>query len=471
MPPKKKTTKNSSFADAIGYGQSPFGFPEGPARQPVSSTTTLYENLRYYLISNDRNTLSYLYSELGLVQAVVNVPVDDALRGGIMFKSKEINESEQKELQITMDREGDVSTAGWAAKWTRLYGGGGIMLLTDQDPMEPFDVNQLKKGDKVDFRALDLWELFWDKQNIEGVTLGLTDHEVEWYSYYGVHVHKTRVMRMKGIEAPSFVRPRLRGWGLSVVEAFIRSLNQYLKAIDLTFEVLDEFKVDVYKVKNLVNTLLSPNGQNLVKQRIQMANWQKNYQNALVMDSEDDWDHKQVSFAGLGEAMAGIRMQVASDLRMPITKLFGTSVSAGFATDQNDMENYNSMVEAEVRQKLKYDLLRMAGIRCQTLFGYVPEDLEIEFKPLRELSATDQEIVKTSKFTRLLQAQQAALITAQEFRENCNKGNLFDASLDTVDDGLDDGLSPQDDAYSESKENPDEDTDANKPDSRKTEAV
>lgn len=169
-----------------------------------------------------------------------------------------------------------------------------------------------------------------------------------------------------------------------------------------------------------------------MKQTIQMANWQKNYQHALVLDSEDDWDHKQLSFAGLAETMAGIRMQVAADMRMPITKLFGTSVSAGFSTDQNDMENYNSMVESEVRGKLKYDILRMCEIKCQKLFGFIPDDLELEFKPLRELNATDQETVKTAKFTRLLQAKAAGEITTQEFRDACNKGDLFDVELDTT---------------------------------------
>ena len=154
------------------------------------------------------------------------------------------------------------------------------------------------------------------------------------------------------------------------------------------------------------------------------------------MDSEDDFDHKQLSFSGLAEAMAGIRMQVAADMRMPITKLFGTSVSNGFSTDQNDMENYNSMVESQVRNKLKYDLLRIGEIKCQKLFGFIPDDLELQFKPLRELTAVDEENVKTQKFNRLAQAKEKGEITTQEYRDACNKGNLFDVQLDTQEDQL-----------------------------------
>ncbi len=436
---------SNGLAEAVGFNQgpgigggiNPFGFT---GAQTISETTTAFDNLRWYLVSNFRQLLSQLFVEIGLVKTIVCVPVDDGLRGGMMFKSKQLDEEQIKDLQLTMDRDRDLNTAGWAAKWTRLYGGGGILILVeDQDPEEPLDLEAINENVEVKFKAVDMWELFEERQNVEGydMDLGNEVEEDEYFSYYNHRVHKSRVLALRGNEAPSFVRPRLRGWGVSEVESLIRSMNQYLKATDLGFEVLDEFKLDVYKIKNLVDTLLSPGGTNKIKERVQMANWQKNYQNAVVMDSEDDFDHKQLSFAGLAEAMSGIRMQVAADMRIPIIKLFGTSVSAGMGTTaQDEMENYNSMVESEVRDKLKYPILEMARIKCQQKFGFIPDDLEGEWKPLRELTALDQETVKTQKFTRLLQAKAAGEVTTQEFRDASNKGNLFDVQLNTSEDDL-----------------------------------
>ncbi len=275
-----------------------------------------------------------------------------------------------------------------------------------------------------------MWELFWDKQNSEGYDPAIQSEDFDFYNYYGEQVHKSRVMRLKGITAPSFIRPRLRGWGFSVVEPLIRSMNQYLKATDLAFEVLDEFKLDIYKIKNLVNTLMAPQGATKIKERIAMGNYTKNYQNALVMDSEDDFLQKQLSFAGLGDAMLQIRMQVASDMRMPITKLFGVSAT-GFNSGEDDIEVYNAMVESQVRNKLKYDILRICEIKCQKLFGFVPDDLSLAFEPLRVLSAEQEENVKTQKFARLMQAKAAGEISVLEFRDACNKGDLFDVTLDT----------------------------------------
>lgn len=425
------STIRNGLGDVLGYTDN-----ANPYSEQISDSGTMFKNLRWYFVSNLRQLLSELYCEIGLIQTIVDVPVDDALRGGVILKSKQLDEDEILKLINSLDRDDDINTVGQAAKWNRLFGGAGVLIMTDQDPMQPLNIEAINKDTPLEFRAVDMWELFWDKQNTDGYDPSLQTENFEHYSYYAQQLHKSRVMRMKGLTAPSFLRPRLRGWGFSVVEKLVRSINQYIKATDLGFEVLDEFKLDVYKIKNLTTTLMSEVGATAVQKRVQMANWQKNYQNAIVMDSEDDFDHKQLSFAGLAEAMEGIRMQVASDMRMPITKLFGTSASKGFATDQNDMEVYNAMVEAEVRNKIKYDLLRVIEIKCQKLFGFIPDDLSIEFKPLRVLSAEQEENVKTQKFNRVLQAKQAGEITTFEFREACNKDALLSISLDNNQDQL-----------------------------------
>lgn len=447
MTKKKASKKNSKdtpiqnnwAGPGLGGGDGSLaGFPANqgaPFTQTVSTVNPTFTNLRWYLVSNFRQFLSQLYVEIGLVQTIVDVPVDDGLRGGVEIKSKQLSEVQIEELVNSLDRDDDLNTAGQAAKWNRLFGGAGILILTDQDPSTPLELNWIDQDTPLEFRAVDMWELSWDKQNTEGYDPAIQSEDFEYYNYYGEQVHKSRVMRLKSVTAPSFIRPRLRGWGFSVVENLIRSINQYLRATDVGFEVLNEFKLDIYKVKNLVNTLLSPNGAQQIQQRIAIANRTKDYQNAIVMDTEDDYLQKQLSFAGLAETLQQIRMQVAADMRMPLTKLFGISAS-GFNSGEDDIEVYNSMVEAQVRNKLKYDILRICEIKCQKLFGFIPDDLSVAFKPLRMLSAEQEENVKTQKFNRLMQARSTGEITTQEYRDACNKGNLFDVTLDTAEDDI-----------------------------------
>lgn len=425
-PRRKKEVVSNGLTEAI------LGFNPQSMGVQLSQVDTLFKNNRWYLLSNMRQVLSEMYVEHGLVQTIVDVPVDDGLRGGVEIKTKQLDEDEIEQLSTFMEREDDLGVMAEALKWNRLFGGAGVIIITDQDPRTPLNMDAIDKNSKVEFRAVDMWELFYSRQNTDYGTAidGSEFDNVEYYDYYGVQLHHTRVMKMNGLKAPSFVRPRLRGWGFSIIESLVRSLNQYFKSTDLVFEVLDEFKIDVYKIKNLTNTLVQSGGTQKIQQRIQLANQQKNYQHAIVMDSEDDHSAKELSFGGIAETMAGIRMQIASDMRMPLTKIFGIS-SAGFSSGEDDIENYNAMVESQVRQKSKFDILRMIEIRCRQKFGYVPDDLKINFKPLRMLSAEQEENVKTQKFSRVLQAKQAGELNSLEFREAVNRDNLLPIKLDT----------------------------------------
>lgn len=418
----------NGLQDAI-FGAMDNGGFGNPYGVQLSQVDTIFKNNRWYLISNMRQVLSQIYVEHGIIQTIVDVPVDDGLRGGVEIKSKQLSDDQISELQISVDQDDDLSTMGQALKWNRLYGGAALVILTDQDPETELDIDAIDKDTPLEFRAVDMWELFWDQQNTEGYDPTTQLHEYDFYSYYGKKLHKSRVMKMTGLTAPSFIRPRLRGWGFSVVEAFVRSLNQYFKANDLSFEVLDEFKLDIFKIDGLSQTLLTANGDAAVRKRVQLANMQKNYQNAITMDAKDDYVQKQLSFAGLAETMQGIKSHVASDLKMPQTKIFGQS-AAGFSSGEDDIENYNSMVESQVRNKCKYDIIRVLKLKCQKLFGFVPEDLEITFKSLRILKQTDEEVVKTAVFNRVQAARQANYITDEEYRSAINKDNLLPIKLD-----------------------------------------
>jgi phage-related protein (TIGR01555 family) len=428
----RKTIENAAQEKSMivnGLSEAIMGFTPGGIGTQLDQVDTTFVNNRWYLVSNMRQLLSELYAEHGLIQTVVNVPVDDGLRNGVEIRSRQLSDEELAQLVNTIERNDDINTVGQALKWNRLFGGAGVVVITDQDPMTPINEGEITKDTPLEFRAVDMWELFWDKQNDESYDPTLQEHKFEYFSYYGTKLHKSRVFRMKGLQPPSFIRPRLRGWGLSVVESLIRSINQYFKTNGLCFEVLDEFKLDIFKIKNLTTTLLSSQGTAQIQQRVQLANQQKNYQNAITMDSEDDYVQKQLSFSGIAEILEQIRIQIASDLRMPITKIFGISAS-GFNSGEDDIENYNAMIESEIRSKCKYDILKVVELRCQQLFGFVPDDLSIHFKPLRTLSGEQEENVKTQKFNRLIAARQSGEIDATEFRKCLNKDDLLPLKLE-----------------------------------------
>jgi len=404
----------------------------------LSQTDTLFDNMRWYLVSNLRQLLSQAYVEHGIVQTLVDQPVDDAFAKGFEIKTSQLSKDNIETLKVYIERNHIIHHIMQAIKWSRLYGGGAVLVCAFQDYRKPLDVKAIKEDTPLEFRGVDMWELFYAMQNVSGDMYpggALGANAGEWYDYYGRQVHKSRVFRIIGKEAPAFIRPRLRGWGMSELERLIRSLNQYLKNQDLIFELLDEAKVDVFKVQDYNDSLLTNAGTNAIAKRIAMANQMKNYNNALTMDSNDDYIQKQMTFSGLSEVLQQIRQGIAADLKMPMSKLFGIS-AAGFNSGEDDIENYNSMLEGEIRNKNKFTVVDVLSICCQKLFGFQPDDLMIEFNPLRILNAKEEEEVKDSQFNRVMSSVQSGLIKPMEGKKSINKDSLLGIEIDESDDLL-----------------------------------
>ena len=416
--------KNQQINNSLTELSTSLGF--NAAGVTLSQIDTIIKNNRNYFISNNRTALTFAYTTHGIVQTLVDQPVDDAFRGGVIIKSDELDAENIQDLQNYIKRNGIIEEVKDLAKWTRLYGGGGMVINTVGKADKPLNVDAINENTPLKFEAADLWELGQTSTPAHGEHKAYekTAYNEPKFFYYGVNVDESRIIKTKGKRAPSFARPQLRGWGMSVVERLVRSLNQYLKNQDLIFELLDEAKIDVYGIKGFNTALGVKGGTEKIKKQIQLTNQTKNYQKAIVKDLEDSYEQKQINFAGLSEMLQQIRIGIANDLKMPLTKIFGQS-AAGFASGEDDIENYNAMIESEIRGEFDGVILKMVELICQKLFGIVPDDLQISYHPLRVLSAEQEEVVSTSKINNLNALYDRGLITSQALIEEINLQDLF----------------------------------------------
>lgn len=402
----------------------------------INALTTLRSNLRYNLISNDRALLSQSYVEHGILQTLVDQPVDDAFGTGFEIETGQLDADEKEQLMNYLLRSETLKTFKQALIWQRLFGGSALILMTKQNPATPFNLDTIHDFSDIKFKAVDQWELTGGFIGKSDQTATIADITSDYFYYYGNKIHKSRVIPFKGKEAPSYNRPRFRGWGMSELERVVRSLNQYIKNSDVVFELLDEAKIDVYGINGFNSALMTSQGTQKVAERISIANSLKNYQDALVMDKEDTHEQKSMAFAGLGDMLVQIKQGVAGDLKMPITKLFGVS-SAGFNSGEDDIENYNSMLESQIRTPSIEPLIQIISIVCKKMFDIVPDDLNISFNALRILSAEQEENVKREKFARVMEAYRAGIISAEEAKEMINAGNLLPAEIEVNDEVFD----------------------------------
>lgn len=394
----------------------------------VSQVDGIANNLRYNNLTLNRMIISEMIQEHGLIRRFLRQPIDDAYRGGIKIKCDELSADDMAILEQKMEKEQDIEKLKDARFWSDAFGGGGILVNAGQEFKEEFKIDMIGEGDNVEFYPVDRWELSMQQQ---GNILDQTeDHTGEVpYFYYNHHLHKTCVLKMLGDPAPSMIRGQFTGWGVSKLEGIVRSWNQYLKQQEVVYELTDEAKIDVFRLEGFKETLLSPDGAQKVAERVQLSAEMKNYKSALVLDKEDEYESKSVNFAGISEIINENRKGIAADFGMPLTKLFGLS-AAGFSSGEDDLETYNAKVESDYRTKDKHILLYMIQARCQQLFGYVPDTISIEFKPLRVLSSEQEETVKDRKLDRVLRLKQEGIITSEKVVELVNSEKIFSLDLD-----------------------------------------
>jgi len=419
-------------------GQGPYG------SQVIAQPFTLAEGNSYTPLTLNRILLSYTYMTQGLVQTVIRQPVEDAFRGGITIKSPELSEDELGLLMRALRRSrkrdkkakfaarvinpnagiaygnSDLRVAMDVMNWARLFGGAGLIVNTAQDFRTPLNEEAITAETPLEFIAADRWELILSQTNI------WNEKQPCPFNYYGLPLHHSRVIKVLGVEAPSYIRLRLQGWGMSEIERCIRAINSFVKFETLIFELLDEAKIDVFKIMGFNDSLLTDEGTQNTQRRVLLANRLKNYQNALAMDKDDDYAQKQITWSGLAEIWNELRMNLSSALKIPMNKLFGQSAT-GFGGGEDALENYNSIVE-QVRVDAEPVVTEIVDLRCQQLFGFVPEYVA-EWKPLKVLDGVQEEQVKTSKQKRAVELFQQRLTTGVETSRILKDENLL--HLDT----------------------------------------
>jgi hypothetical protein len=394
-----------------------------------SSANTMMYNKRYAAITLNRALLSSTYMEEGIVQVLVDQPVDDAFRGGITIKCDELSPDEIKELSQAIDQEMILDTYAQGLKWMRLFGGAGIIINAGQDMRQPLNLEAINKDTPLKFYACDRWELSYTPYGMNALDQ-MGDMTAEHpYSYYGHIMHHTNVIKLMGKNPPSLLRGQFSGWGMSELEKVVRSFNQYLKHQNVTFELLDEAKIDVMKIEGFNVAIASSKGAQKTAERIGMAAQVKNFQNALVIDKQDDYEQKTINFGGLSDILNEIRIGLACDLRMPMTKLFGISPGGLNASGEEEIENYNSMVETDIRSKVKSGLILMIKILCKKLFDYIPDNVNFEWKPLREQTSQEVSVLKTDSINRVISAFLNGIITNEKAVEILNTEKVFGIEL------------------------------------------
>ena len=407
---KKSNTVNNGLTEALGLECDHMG-----NIKDSTVLSKLFNSNAQMLLTYDWVALTNAYNKNSFLQTAVRQKVEDAFRNdGLIIDTKTLDTKEIEQLRNALDENGDIQAIIDVACWGRLYGGACIIANTTQDPSLPLNKSALK-GQPLTFLATNRWQCTCLETNPYIAQKFVYTDNIDKLNakgnYDGVaEIDKSRVGIFTGVPAPYLTKAMLQGWGASIFEGILDPIEHLLGAFGVTLELLSEAKIDIFKISELATTLLSPNGEANIRKRLAIATANKNYKGSLAMDANDDYQQKQISFSGIPQLIEQLMYIFCGYLRYPVSKLFGIG-SSGFSSGEDDLENYNGAVEAEVRVPLRQIIHWVVNLRCLQLFGRELPDFRPRWKPLRVLSEKEQAEINSRKLADYLQLADRQMIT------------------------------------------------------------
>ncbi|EMB4322220.1 DUF1073 domain-containing protein [Pluralibacter gergoviae] len=386
----------------------------------------MFNRFEYSPIQNF-GELEAAYCENWIARVIVDIPVDDATREWRTFNSKEAGKIAEVEKAYGVKR-----VTQEAFKWSGLYGGAGVLMLTDQDLKKPLKMEKIGRGSLK--RLLTL-----DRMLLTGRAFNMLNPLTEDYmmpEYYSVaggtqYIHHTHFIRAPGAVLPMRLRMINGGWDDSHLRRCLEDIKDSVAAKGGIASLISEANIDIITKKGLANDLSSGDMDEAIKERYRIFGLMKSLFRLALLDGEETFDRKQISFGGLGDILSTLMEWTSGASGIPMTRIFGVQSKGLGDSGQGDMNNYNNRIRGEQESHYQPFLQRLDEVVIRSTLGGMPDDPSFTFNPLsqptdienaqRELAdaQTDdlrmaQGVVKRSQVVRKLKEQGVYAITDED---------------------------------------------------------
>jgi len=339
------------------------------------------------------------YSNSSFVQRAVDMPSEDAVRQWRDWQAESTDimliEEEEKRLNLKMK-------VLEALRLSRLVGGAAILIGNgDKDPSEPIDWENMQIGGIKYLTVLSR----------DDITAGIVEDDVmsdgygkpkHWYFTTATgemrHVHPSRLAFFYGV--PPLVttsRNNNDGWGYSDIAGKLDRIIAVEEAAANVSSLIYEAKVDVFKIPKLMKNL-SERGikyETEVLSRLSLAALGKSNTGALVMDGDEEYEQKTLTFAGLHDVLDRLMQLASGATGIPVTLFFGISPGGLNATGDADIRNYYDRVKVYQETRMTPGMRVLDECLIRSAIGDRPADLHYEWASLWQSS--DEEKIKNGK--------------------------------------------------------------------------
>lgn len=338
-----------------------------------------------YVLNCSQQDLETAYRTSTWFGKIVDIPADDATREWRTWQAEndqiELLEATEKRLQVQQK-------VRQAITWSRLYGGAVIIPGgLPGNPSEPLPMERVKKDSIKFLTVLHRHDIQADGLIRDPMSelYGLPERfKISTGTGASLDIHPSRVIVVNGRTTGS----RLGGqdfWGDSIWMHLFDSITSSDAGAAVIGALMQEAKTDVIRVPSMMSNMATAEYEALMIKRFQMVASLKGMSNVMLLDKDDEWDQKQITWNGIPDVMQTLLTIMAGAADIPVTRLIGTSAKGFNATGEGDLKNYYDNVKAKQTLTLTPTMTPLDNLLIRSALNDRPEDVWFKWEPLWQM--------------------------------------------------------------------------------------
>lgn len=395
---------------------------------------------------NDYATLDACYVSNWIARKICDIPAEDATREWRRIKCEGAEDIAATEQQLLVP-----NAVQEAATWANLYGGSGILMITNQDLTKPLRVDRIKKGELKRLLVLDRWDMGSAGINTWDI-LASNYLQPEFFHVRGgaMQIHHSHFARFKGERLPLRQQAQTQGWGDSKLRKCIDDISDMVAAKDGIAELMQEANIDVITREGLTEELSTDQDDSIIK-RYELFSMMKSSIQMALLDGEEKFDRMTLNLSGVAPIIEQFMTWISGAADIPVTRMFGTSAKGMNATGEGDDRNYNNSIRASQRKNFAEPMRVLDEVLVRSALGSFPSEYDYEWNPLsipngletaqaeqlrsqKHQTYLDLGVVQKSQVMRELQASEEYQFDDDELEEleELEEGNMFEEPIDPI---------------------------------------
>lgn len=328
--------------------------------------------------------LSAMYRTSWLARKIVDIIPLDATRQWRKWQADKdqigLIEATEKRLGLRVKIKDAITKA-------RLFGGAGIYIGTrDLDPSKPLDPARIGKDGLLYLAVIPRQQL--SATEIENDPISPRYGLPKMYQVAGAgttqFIHPSRLVIFIGNPLPdnTLADGAQYGWGDSVLQSALDAIKNADSIQANVASMVFESKVDVVKIPQFMDQVNDKQYRTRLYERLQLAATAKGVNGMLVLDSEEEYETKQLSFGNLPELMDRTMQAPCAAADIPATRFMGQSPAGMSSTGESDMRNYYDRVKAVQELDIGPAMQILDECLIRSALGNRPEDVFYEWASL-----------------------------------------------------------------------------------------